>query len=148
MSPYFDRHNDEYEAALFAVSAIGDWSRWIGFCLRGATIQANDSIRRCDALKRLQAEFYERIKSECDGPRIHPIVNGLFTSPMRTVPSAVKEYGVSYQTARADLERLRDCGILQEVPDVHPRLFFAPQIVAIAYRNLDNTQIDESEKDS
>jgi Fic family protein len=143
MSPYFDRHNDEYEAALFAVSATGDWNRWIGFCLLGATAQANDSIRRCDALKRLQNEFYEKIKSECDGPRIHPIVNGLFTSPMRTVPSVVKEYNISYQTARADLERLVECGILKEVPDAHPRLFYAPQILAIAYRNLDVVQNDE-----
>ena len=138
MSPYFDRHNDKYESALFSVSATGEWTEWVRFCLRGAVAQANDSIRRCDALKKLERIFQEKVRTGCDGPRIHPIVNSLFTSPVRTIPSVEKEFRVTYKTARADLERLVQCGILQEVPESHPRLFYAPQIVAVAFRNLES----------
>jgi Fic family protein len=138
MSPYFERFNDEYEARLFAVSTTGDWTHWIEFCLRGAIAQANDSIKRCHALKKLQDEYTEKIRRECDGPRIYSIVNGLFTSPLCTIPSIQSAYKVSYQTSKGDLEKLVECGILREMQDSYPRLFYAPQITEIAFKNLDD----------
>jgi len=44
-----------------------------------------------------------------------------------------EKYGVSYPTAKADVNGLVRKGILLEIHDVRPRAYFAPEIFKIAY---------------
>jgi Fic family protein len=41
--------------------------------------------------------------------------------------------GVSYPTAKADVQRLVDAGILQELKDLTPATFYAPEVFNVAY---------------
>ncbi|HEY5314361.1 MAG TPA: Fic family protein [Pirellulales bacterium] len=133
LSAFFERYRDEYVSNLFAVSTKAHWSQWIEFCLRGTIEQANDSIRRCHEFKRLRETYYEQIRSRGPSPRSHQIIDVLFTYPVLTIPAIVKKFGVSYPTARSDLELLVACGILNDNPKVHPRTFQAPQVMRIAF---------------
>lgn len=133
MSAFFERFRDEYVNNLFAVSAGARWSQWIEFCLRGTIEQANDSIRRCHEFKRLHETYYEQIRSQGPSPRSHQIIDMLFTYPVLTIPAIVKALGVSYPTARSDLEFLVTCGVLKDNPQAHPRTFRAQQIMRIAF---------------
>lgn len=131
MSAFYEEYRDEYVAKLFSVSSDGRWTEWVEFCLYGAVRQANDSIKRCQSLHQLQKEWHQRF----DGlmPRAHPIINQLFRSPAVTIPSLCEHFRTTYKTAKSDIERLVEAGILYELPDHHPRLFYASAIMNIAY---------------
>jgi hypothetical protein len=66
-------------------------------------------------------------------PRTHPIIEGLFTDPMITVPVIATKHNVSYPTAKADIERLVDAGVLRAIPDFHPKTYYQPAIMVAAY---------------
>ena len=136
MSAYFERYKDEYIDNLFRVSTHADWHRWVTFCLRGTISQALDSIRRCDLLTVLRDKFHQALESS--GPRAHPIVEGLFSTPVLTIPDVAKQFEISYPTAKSDVDSLANLGILTEIPNTYPKLYYSEPIFNIAY--------DEEEK--
>lgn len=133
MSAFFEKHKDEYIDNLFKVSSKGEWEQWIAFCLRGTIEQANDSIKRCDALLKLKRDYYQRITS--GSTRDHALVEGLFTRPLIDIPHLSNIHKVTYPTAASDVERLVKAGILAELEGWHPKTFYAPEIFHIAYRD-------------
>lgn len=137
MSPYFERYKDEYIDLLFAVSTHGAWNEWLEFCLRGVIDQCKDAITRCDALLSLRDNFHERLNrfSRAAGPRTHPLVMRLFSTPIVTVSDVVRSFGVTYPTAKSDIAKLVELGILQELTGRRPKAFFAGEIIDIAFRD-------------
>ena len=131
MSAFFERYKDEYIDRLFDVSATGNWESWIEFCLRGTLSQARDSMRRADQLIRLKDQMHERLSE--GSARLHRVIDRLFVSPAVTIPQLRRLCGVAYQTAKADVQRLVDVGILTAFPNVRPKTFTAPEILKIAY---------------
>jgi Fic family protein len=131
MSAFYERFREEYMAHLFAVSTEGAWDQWIEFCLRGTSVQARDSIRRCNRFHQLRADFDKRMKSH--SPRTHRIIQSLFHSPFVDISSVANEFQIQYATARSDIERLMKAGILRELPNYRPRSFYSPEIMDIAY---------------
>jgi Fic family protein len=135
LSPYFERHKEEYYDNLFRVSTHGDWERWIDFCIHGIIVQAKDSIRRCEQLHRIRTEYHARVSEP--SRRTHAIIEMLFVNPLLTVTEIRDRLAIEYHTARKDLERLVAAKILVELPDVHPRSFFAQEIMQVAFSDND-----------
>lgn len=131
MSAFFERYKDEYINNLFKISCEGAWEPWIEFCLKGTIAQANDSIRRCDELGHLKNEFHERARAV--SPRIHPIIDDLFTIPVVTIPELAKKNNVSYPTAKSDVRKLIELRILKEVSATKPKTYYSPDIFQIAF---------------
>ncbi|HET8797835.1 MAG TPA: Fic family protein [Thermoanaerobaculia bacterium] len=131
VSPFFDRYKDAYIDALFSVSTDGDWNRWITLCLKATIAVCRDAIRRCDELCRLRQE-YHRIADSWTG-RMHRLIDGLFSNPIVSIPSLEKQLGVTYPTAKADVERLVEAKILTQLARARPRAFYAPAIFDVAY---------------
>ncbi|MHC4745155.1 MAG: Fic family protein, partial [Planctomycetota bacterium] len=104
MSPFFDRYKDEYLDNLFRISTQGAWKNWVEFCLRGTIQQAQDSIRRCDALRLLKNDFMRRAGDM--STRSHAIIEGLFTSPLLRIADLARACSTTYPTARTDVEGL------------------------------------------
>ncbi len=106
----------------------------IGFCLQGVVEQCRDSIRRIDNLVALRADYRTRV-AECGGSaRLMSLVDGLFSSPLLTIPQVAASTSVTYPTAKKDVVRLVKLGILAEgEPHKLPRHFYSPQIFDIAY---------------
>lgn len=139
LSEYFEAHRDEYIERLFNVSAQGDWEGWLRFCLLGVRQQALDAIQRCDLLRDIKNK-YAKLLDETDGSvRLNQIVEGLFYSPYIQVAELAKRLSVSYPTAKSDVERLVNVGILDELPNASPKTFYAPDIYDVAYRDLEAT---------
>jgi Fic family protein len=136
LSAFFEKHRDEYIDRLFAVSAKGDWTGWVEFCLRGVIAQARDSVSRCHRLNKLKSEYLERVDEH--SARTCLIIESLFGWPMVTIPVVAEKFGVEYQTARSDILRLVDAQILYEVPNKRPRSFIAMEIYDIAYGDEDD----------
>lgn len=135
MSAYFERHKDEYIDGLFRVSTHGDWERWLRFCLRGAKEQADDAVYRLDQFVGLKDRYHHEM-GQISGAsaRLHLLIDGLFETPVVTIPQVAERVDVTYPTAKADVDRLVASGILKPGrEDVRPMYFFAPAIMDIAY---------------
>jgi len=135
ISAYFERYKDEYIDNLFRVSTHGDWARWVEFCLRATIAQADDAIRRCERLRRLRDQFHHR--AGIATPRTHKIIESLFTVPLFTISDLVAMFEVSHPTARKDADLLVKFGILEQVPDLYPMTFYAPELFQIAYHDIE-----------
>lgn len=136
MSAYFERHKDEYIDRLFNVSARGEWAEWIRFCITGTIEQAQDTIRRCDLLVQLRNDMQQRVSS--GSGRLHSIVEDLLVAPVLTIPMVRDRFGVTYPTAKSDVDRLIETGILRVIDRTsRPKAYYAPQIFRVAYEDLD-----------
>jgi len=132
MSPFLERHKDEYIDRMFRVSTSGDWTGWIRFCLTGTIAQANDSIRRCERLQTLRDEFRSRLGAD-GSPRTSRIIEDLFTDPLIPMAELARKMNVSYATAKADVNALVEKKILRQLDGVYPATFYSPDIFHIAY---------------
>jgi Fic family protein len=130
VSPFFDRHKDEYIDALFAVSTDGDWTRWLTLSLNATIAASHDSISRCDRLVRLRNEYHDKARS---GARSHLLIEGLFSNPIVRITDVARRLEVTYPTAKADVEKLVEVGILAELKTARPKAFYSPAIFNAAY---------------
>jgi Fic family protein len=142
MSGFFEKHREDYTSLLFSVSARASWSEWIEFCLSGTLAQAKDTIARCRKLIQLRESFAERVARVGGNVRLSRIVEDTFTSPFVQVSALSKRLEVTYPTARADIDRLVEAGVLRELRDTTPRTFYAPEVFDVAYGDLDG-DLDE-----
>lgn len=132
VSPYFDDHKDEYIDTLFAVSTDGVWDRWFELCLRATIHACRDAIKRCDELGRLRDEYHA--KADRTNGRMHPLIEGLFSNPIVRVAEAARRLKVTYPTAKSDIAKLVELGILVELGHAYPKAFYSPAIFNAAYR--------------
>jgi Fic family protein len=137
LSDYFARHRDKYIDRLFAISAHGAWSEWIEFCLQGVATVADATVVRCDQLRALRNDYMSRVEAAGGSIRLHTIVEGLFRSPVVRVADLLGILNVTYPTAKSDVERLIDAGILSELAGPSARTVYAHEIFRIAYSDLE-----------
>lgn len=138
MSEFFERNRDEYIDYLYRVSTDANWRDWIEFCLRGTVSQAKDTIDRCDRLLAVQRRFMTRLSDAGGSVRLNQIVEDIFYSPFVQVAALPKRLDVTYPTAKADIERLVNAGILKELEGIRPRTFYAPEVFDVAYERLED----------
>ncbi|MCB9508123.1 MAG: Fic family protein [Myxococcales bacterium] len=132
LSPWFDRHRADYIDRMFGVSTNGDWDGWVEFCLKGTIAQARDGQLRLRALMTLQQEFRARVAASTGAARLGRLVEDLFDIvPVVTVPWAARRLGVSYPTAKKDLELLEQLGILRRYTASRPLRFASWDIIRI-----------------
>ena len=131
MSEFFDENRTEYFERLMRVSTHGDWSAWIEFCLLGTIEQAKKATATSASLVELRRAMYERIPPS---PRLPKIVESFFneTLVVRIAPLA-RCHGVRYHTAKADVDKLVEAGILQPLPDSRPKAFYVRELFDIVY---------------
>lgn len=136
VSPYFDRHKDEYIDGLFAVSTDGAWDRWLELCLRATIDVCRDAIHRCDQLAKLRVAYHA--KADRFTGRMHALVEGLFSNPILRVSEAARRLNVTYPTAKSDIAKLVDLGILVALERVYPKAFYSRAIFDAAYHEDDS----------
>ncbi|HYC61251.1 MAG TPA: Fic family protein [Thermoanaerobaculia bacterium] len=135
VSPYFDRHKDEYIDRLFAVSATAAWEPWLELCFRATIAVCRDAVRRCEQLAKLREEYHA--KADRASGRMHALIEQLFTNPFVRVTEVRHRLGVTYPTANSDIAKLVELGILEKLDRAYPKAFFSPAIFDAAYREDD-----------
>lgn len=137
LSAYFERHRDEYVDRLLAVSRDGDWSGWVRFFLDAVEVQSEEANKTARRLSHLKADWRNNIQSQ---PRssalLLALVDHLFERPMFSIPQAAELLDVSYQSAKNNVEKLQEEGVIVEVPDTYPQLYAATDILKELYRNM------------
>jgi Fic family protein len=134
LSAFFDKYKEEYILNLYNISTKGDWESWITYCLRATIYQSKDAIKRFDHLVLLRNKYHHFI-SQCGGnARLNTLIDRLFKIPAITIPQLSDMLGVSYPTAKNDLNMLTEMNILQ-VTNINqrPKVYISPEIIDIAY---------------
>jgi Fic family protein len=137
LSDYFARNREEYIQRLFHVSVSNHWAKWVEFCLRGTAEQATKTIERCDRLRSLREDYMRRLENVGGKVRMNRIVDDLFHLPMVRVVDLPARLGITYPTAKADLDRLVAAGILAELEGEQVRAYYAPEIFQIVYADME-----------
>ncbi|MFZ2873240.1 MAG: Fic/DOC family N-terminal domain-containing protein [Phycisphaerales bacterium] len=142
MSPYFERNADEYAQKLFRVSANGEWSEWVEFCLNGAIEQAKDAVDRSKLLWAIRERYVKR-SSGIASPRTTRIIDGFFDSPVIRVPDIQRGFGVHYNTAKNDIDDLVKIGILRQLRDTRPITYYAWEFFRVTFQDKPRMATEE-----
>jgi Fic family protein len=137
LSEFFEKHRDEYCQRLFEVSTTADWERWVEFCLQGTIQQAAATVERCERLRRTREKCMQKLAKAGGSVRLNQIVENLFHSPYVRVTDVAKQLGVTYPTAKADLDRLVKARILKPLQNTARKTFYAPDVYDAAYADMD-----------
>ncbi|HTV97585.1 MAG TPA: Fic/DOC family N-terminal domain-containing protein [Steroidobacteraceae bacterium] len=135
LSPFFDKHKDEYIDGLFNVSTRADWSTWIKLCLRGTIAEATSALARVDKLLKIKAEYDKRVlAAPRTSARLPRIVTYLLGSPLVTISEVMKQCATTFPTAKKDVEKLVALGILSEsARSARPTYYMAHEYFGAAY---------------
>ena len=110
-------------------STHGEWCEWIAFCLRGVAVQAHDTLARCERLLALHQDFHARVRQLKANVRLAAIVDDLFDTPVAWVANVATRHGVTYPTARTDLRKLENAGILARLSGAAQISYFCRPII-------------------
>ncbi len=131
MSAFFEKRKRDYMDFLLKVSTHGDWESWIGFCLEGVIEQAADTETRCEKLLALHRDFHQRIKG--GSFRLSTLVDELFEQPVITVTGIKERFGITYPTAKSDIQKLVSMGIIQDLDGQDVATYYCSSIYGVTY---------------
>jgi Fic family protein len=132
LSAYFERNREAYADHLLRVSQTGAWSDWIRFFLEGVAEQSRDAVRRSQRLLDLQQEYHGKLQTARASALLLKLVDKLFAFPALTISHARKELDVTYPSAKRNMQKLVEAGILEAVNGRRRnRVYIAPEIISI-----------------
>ena len=140
LSAYFERNREEYYERLLRVSTQGQWAEWILFFLRGIVEQSLDAFERSRQLMALQQQFHNRVKSKRSALQIR-LVDLLIERPVITTVFVGRHFGVTYVTARNNINRLIKIGVLKQLGEAkRNRAFVAEEVFDILSKPFSTSQ--------
>jgi Fic family protein len=138
LSAYFYRHRQDYYDLLITVSEQGAWDAWVAFFLMGIKEQAQDAVTRARQLQDLQEGWRSRLTEVRTSALLLRLADALFESPVITIPEAQRLLDVTYRTAKLNIEKLVDAGILSQVgQNDYGKTFVAGEILDVVGTNTD-----------
>ncbi|HEY4443375.1 MAG TPA: Fic family protein [Steroidobacteraceae bacterium] len=139
LSTFFEKHYDKYIDLMLNVSKKGEWEKWIEFFLQGVASSANNAIKKSTRLQELHKEFMGKVRSARASALLAKLVDELFDVPATTVPHAMRDLNISYNSAKNNLKKLKDLGIIKEGPDLRPQWYFSEQIMQVGFADDDSS---------
>ncbi|MCI9889487.1 Fic family protein [Micrococcales bacterium 31B] len=111
----------DYYEGLRAVTAHGEWERWVLYMLDVVRRSSESTLRAIGVLERLFEDVSERTQRE--GLARVGLMEAIFAEPVCRAVDIMERTGASRPTAIKWLERLVDLGVMEEVRDVKERVF-------------------------
>jgi Fic family protein len=136
LSAFLEKNNDEYIDRMLEVSKTGAWEEWIEFFLRGVAASARNGTKRANALLDLHKKYMQKVQSARSSGLLAKLINTLFAAPATTIPHAVTDLGISYNSAKNNIQKLIELHILvPHIEEERPQWFFAPEIIGTMNAN-------------
>lgn len=135
ISAWLEARRDEYYDRLLVVSRDDDWTGWCCFFLEAVRIQAEDNLRRTQAILRLYDELKLRLPEMTRSQYAVHALEWLFARPIFRASDFVQGSGIPAPTARRFLGVLREHGILRNIVDASGRrsaILAFPALLGIA----------------
>jgi len=131
LSAYFEKNREDYVNRLLRVSQAGEWLAWIRFFLLGVAEQSRDAVRRSRRLLELREGYRVKMQKRRASALLLQLIDDLFAYPATTVSGARRRLNVTYPSAKMNIEKLTQAGILNKSDASHNPSYIAPEIVAI-----------------
>jgi Fic family protein len=133
LSSYLEQHYQSYVDLMYDVSKTGTWENWIDFFLKGVESSARNAAIKARALQDLRRDYLAKVRVARSSALLAKIVDLLFAIPATTIPHAVRDLKVSYNSAKKQLHKLVELQIITPYlgPNDRPQWFFAPEIIRI-----------------
>ena len=130
LSAYLERHRQDYVGHLLSVSQAGAWDPWLKFFLRGMHEESEDAANRIQQLIELRESYRERLQTARSPANLLRLVDELFEVPVLSVATAARRLGVTWRSARGNVDKLVATDILGEIDSPgRSRLFMARGIL-------------------
>ncbi len=139
LSAFFEKNYDKYIDLMYEVSRSGVWLDWIRFFLEGVELTAKSASNKSRALQDLHRSYFRQIQAARSSSLLGTLIDSLFRAPAITIPYAMRDLQITYNSAKKHIHKLVDLGILKSGkvtgrPD-RPRWFFANGIMEIISRS-------------
>ena len=143
ISPYLERHKEQYYDALLDVSRYGAWEAWVLFILESMKQQADDTVIRTSKLGTLRKDYSERLRATRKSSTMLTLVDDLFTVPVLSVPMIVARLDVTYPSGRRSIDKLIDAGVLRDSRiSGGTQYWLASEIIETLDASLDGEQLE------
>jgi Fic family protein len=130
LSDYFERNRQQYYERLLRVSTHGQWTEWILFFLRGIVEQALDAFERSRQLLNLHQQFISLVKAKRSALQLR-IVDLLIERPVITTVLVSKHFNVTYPTAKNNINKLVELGVLHELSAAKQHTYIADKVLNV-----------------
>jgi Fic family protein len=131
LSAYIEPRRDEYYRRLLAVTTHGDWAGWLSYFLRAVEVQSEEAGARALKLQELREDFRLRMASARSSGLLGTLTDALFETPAISISRAATLLGVTHRSARLNIDKLVQAGILIEVGDrARNKVFLAREVLA------------------
>lgn len=133
LSAYFERHRSDYYDLLLAVSEEGAWRDWVMFFLRGVSEQAQEAGVKIKRLQDLHRSWHDTLTASRAPASAIRLLEHLFVQPVITIRATERLLEVTYNTAKAAVDRLVREGMLSPANGRHRNtVYVARDVLDIA----------------
>ena len=113
ISAFFEAQRDEYYQRLHAVSSEDDWTGWCQFFLEAVRIQAEDNLKKAQAILELYEDMKRRVPKMTRSQYAINTLDWVFERPIFKSSDFVASAGIPPATARRFLRVLQEGEILR-----------------------------------
>ncbi|RMH40994.1 MAG: Fic family protein [Gammaproteobacteria bacterium] len=115
ISPFIERHKDEYNDLMLEVSRRGAWEEWVCFFARAIERSARDAMEKIDKIAALREDFIQQVRQARASALLGELVDLVFERLVISVPEASGRLEVTYPAAKKNVEKLVRLGILKPI---------------------------------
>jgi Fic family protein len=132
LSAYFERHREDYNDLMLAVSQRGAWTEWVDFFLRGVAESSVEAVSQADALLGLRERWRGQFERARSSALLHRLIDRLFEVPAIRIRDAEALLGVTTASASSNIKKLEAAGIVEErTGRQRDQVFVAMEIVRL-----------------
>ncbi|MFP5462927.1 MAG: protein adenylyltransferase Fic [Gammaproteobacteria bacterium] len=131
LSRHILRNRAAYYRDLLAVTTVGAWEPWICFMLAAVADTARWTTVKIEAIRRLQSEATDFLRSRAGKIYSRELVDALFVQPYCRIRNLVDIGIAKRQTASVYLKHLVDLGMLSEVGAGREKLYIHPNFLRL-----------------
>ncbi len=131
LSAYFERDRQLYYDELLAMSAGGDWERWLSYFSTGVLQESRDAAARIRRFRDLRDGYREVLQQRRAPGNALRLVDELFANPIITARGAANALDISMPGARGVLNRLVGEGWARRIENTWPPLYVAHEILSV-----------------
>ena len=134
ISPFIEKHKDDYNDLMLQVSRSGAWEPWICFFAEAIEQSALDTMTKIDSIAKLREGFLQQVRQARASGLLPGLIEFLFDRLIITIPEAQKHLSVTYAGAKHNVQKLVDLEILHELSiQTRPKLFACKHLMDLVF---------------
>lgn len=116
LSAFFEKNRSAYYDSLTMVRQTNNLEQWVKFFLNGIVETANDGIKTFKDIIALRARYEEKIITlGARAQKAHNLLVYMFSRPIVSNKTVVKELGMSFNSANRLIKSLVDLAVIMEI---------------------------------